>query len=68
MLIKSADDTKLGAAANTKEEGKRIQKDLDRLEEWAETNRIFFNREKCKVLHLGKKNEEKTSTEWEEFG
>uniref|UniRef100_A0A8D0DX11 Reverse transcriptase domain-containing protein n=1 Tax=Salvator merianae TaxID=96440 RepID=A0A8D0DX11_SALMN len=56
-LIKFADDTKLGGVANTREEKERIQKDLDKLEQWAETNRMTFNREKCKVLHLGKKND-----------
>ena len=52
VLIKFADDTKLGA--NTPEDRIRIQDDLDRLENWAKMN---FNGEKCKVLHLGRKNQ-----------
>ncbi|XP_073537645.1 uncharacterized protein [Phyllobates terribilis] len=56
-LIQFADDTKLGGIANTREERERIQKDLNKLEQWAATNRMVFNREKCKVLHLGNKNE-----------
>ena len=33
-----------------------IQTDLDRLSKWAGENLMVFNTEKCKVLHLGKKN------------
>lgn len=35
---------------------KEDYKDLDRLEEWANKNLTNFNKEKCKVLHLGKHN------------
>uniref|UniRef100_A0A803T7N4 Reverse transcriptase domain-containing protein n=1 Tax=Anolis carolinensis TaxID=28377 RepID=A0A803T7N4_ANOCA len=55
-IIKFADDTKLGGIANTPEERSRIQNDLDRLERWAETNKMKFNRDKCKILHFGRKN------------
>uniref|UniRef100_A0A670IIX0 Reverse transcriptase domain-containing protein n=1 Tax=Podarcis muralis TaxID=64176 RepID=A0A670IIX0_PODMU len=55
ILIKFADDTKLGGVANTPEDRITLQNDLDRLENWAKTNKMNFNREKCKVLHLGKK-------------
>uniref|UniRef100_A0A803SNX3 Reverse transcriptase domain-containing protein n=1 Tax=Anolis carolinensis TaxID=28377 RepID=A0A803SNX3_ANOCA len=56
-IIKFADDTKLGGIANTPEDRSRIQNDLDRLERWAETNKMKFNRDKCKILHFGRKNE-----------
>uniref|UniRef100_A0A670JXF3 Reverse transcriptase domain-containing protein n=1 Tax=Podarcis muralis TaxID=64176 RepID=A0A670JXF3_PODMU len=50
ILIKFADDTKLGGVANTPEDRITLQNDLDRLENWAKTNKMNFNREKCKVL------------------
>ena len=55
-MIKFADDTKLGGVANTPEERTILQSDLDRLEEWAIDNKMNFNWENCKVLHLGIKN------------
>uniref|UniRef100_A0A803TVT0 Reverse transcriptase domain-containing protein n=1 Tax=Anolis carolinensis TaxID=28377 RepID=A0A803TVT0_ANOCA len=56
-IIKFADDTKLGGIANTPEDKTRIQNDFDRLERRAETNKMKFNRDKCKILHFGRKNE-----------
>ena len=56
-LIKFADDTKLGGIANTLEDRNKLQSDLDRLELWAENNRMKFNKDKCQVLHVGKRNQ-----------
>ena len=56
MLIEFVDGTKLVRIANTLEDRNKIQNNLDRLEDWAETNRMKSNRAKCKVLHLGKRN------------
>ena len=45
------------ACYNTLEDRNKIQNDLDRLEHWAENNRMKFNRDRYKVLHLGKRNQ-----------
>ncbi|KAK4828911.1 hypothetical protein QYF61_001469 [Mycteria americana] len=49
-LSKFADDTKLGEWLICQ------RRDLGRLEKWADRNLMKFNKEKYKVLHLGRKN------------
>lgn len=56
-FIKFVGDTKLEGIANMAEDSSSIQEDHDKLEYWAETNKLKFNREKCKTLHLGKNHQ-----------
>ena len=54
--MKFADDTKWSGEVDASEQRVTLQEDLDRLEEWANKNLMKFNKDKCKVSHLGKHN------------
>ena len=51
-VLKFADDTKI--SSNSQQE---LQRDLDTAVEWAQTWQMRFNTSKCKVMHVGHRNE-----------
>jgi len=53
---RAADDTELGGVADKPEGCAAIQRDLNRLEKWADTDLMNFNTGGCKVLPLGRNN------------
>ena len=57
-----ADDCKLIAIIKTLQDMIQLQNDIDSLQEWAKTWQMSFNYNKCKVMHLGNKNQRKDYT------
>ena len=39
-----------------------IQRDIDKLQDWAKTLQMSFNYEKCKIMHFGRTNFENEDT------
>ncbi len=56
-LSKFADDTKLGGKVDSRGGGDQIQESIDTCIDWAKDWQMEFNLSKCKVLGMGKNNE-----------
>ena len=54
LISKFADDTKVGGFADSDEDRRRIQQDIDQLETWAERWQMEFNLDKYEVMHFGR--------------
>jgi ribonucleases P/MRP protein subunit RPP40 len=57
ILSKFADDTKLGHPVINEEDKNILQNQLNQLCEWTEQWGMQFNVSKCKVMHIGSKNQ-----------
>ena len=56
FVSKFADDTKYGRIIRGEEDREKMQRDIDKLLEWADMWQMQFNATKCKMMHLGGKN------------
>jgi hypothetical protein len=52
-----ADDSKLMSLANNKDDKSRLQNDINNIIEWTNKWLVKLNKQKCKVMHIGYKNE-----------
>lgn len=57
IIRKFADDSKLGHRVQNDSDRQILQQTLDNLCEWADTWGMSFNLDKCKIIHLGRNNQ-----------
>ena len=57
IISKFADDTKIASSVASNVQVLEMQNNLDKLSEWGQTWQMSFNADKCKVLHIGYRNE-----------
>jgi hypothetical protein len=58
-LWKFADDLKMLGRVSTEADVDQLRGDIDKLVEWSEEWQLSFNLDKCKVMHIGSKNQER---------
>ena len=56
VLLKFADDTKVGRVVESREQQVELQDTIKRLVAWSVEWQMLFNSEKCHILHLGGNN------------
>ena len=56
IILKFADDTKVGQHIRSPQDQIALQQALDNLHSWTQTWGMEFNADKCKVMHIGNKN------------
>ena len=57
-----ADDAKIYTSIQSWEDIRKLQMDIDRLSEWSKLWQLPFNVDKCKILHIGRNNEQHSYT------
>ena len=57
IISKFADDTKIANSVVSQVQKNEMQNNLDKLSEWGKTWQMSFNENKCKVMHLGYRND-----------
>ena len=58
------DDTKIKQRVNNEEDVENLQKELEKLDEWANENNMKFNGKKFQVVRYGRNEELKNNTEY----
>ena len=56
IILKFADDTKVGKCITSLDDAQAFQRIIDNLWDWSNKWGMSFNVEKCKIMHIGIKN------------